>query len=115
MVDNSLQDPAYVDRPVAVLISSFTGSSGEAVAVAFHGQAEVRFFGQSTAGLTTANELVELSDGALIALTMSNFTDRLGLQYGQGISVQPDEATADFTEAESAAVEWLLAHPACTS
>ncbi len=115
MVDNSLQDPAYVDRPVAVLISSFTGSSGEAVAVAFHGQVEARFFGQSTAGLTTSNELVELSDGALIALTMSNFTDRLGLQYGQGISVQPDEATTDFTDAESAAVEWLLAHPACTS
>ena len=75
---------------------------------------EVRFFGQPTAGLTTSNEPVELSDGALIALTMSVFTDRLGHQYGQGVSVQPDEATADFTQAENAAVEWLLAHPACT-
>jgi C-terminal processing protease CtpA/Prc len=114
MVDNSSQGTDYVERPIAVLISSFTGSSGEAVAVAFHGQAGVRFFGQPTAGLTTSNELVELSDGALIALTMSNFTDRLGQQYGQGIPVEPDEATADFAEAESAAVEWLLTQGACS-
>lgn len=113
MVDNSLEAPTHLGRPIAVLISSFTGSSGEAVAVAFHGQEGVRFFGQPTAGLTTSNEPVELSDGALIALTMSNFTDRLGLQYGQGISVEPDEPTADFSTAENAAVEWLLTQAAC--
>lgn len=114
MTDNSLDDPVGLGQPVAVLIGSLTGSSGEAVAVAFHGQDGVRFFGQPTAGRTTSNEPLELSDGAIIALTMSNFTDRLGRQYGQSIAVEPDQPTATPADAETAALVWLLGQSACS-
>lgn len=109
------QGGSDVRSPVAVMIGSLTGSSGEAVAVAFHGQSNVRFFGQPTAGLTTSNEPVELSDGALMILTMSNFTDRHGTQYGQNIPVVPDVEIAPRTDPQASAIEWLRAHPACTS
>ena len=105
MVDNSLPDPNNLRAPVAVLIGSLTGSSGEAVAVAFRGQEGTRYFGQSTAGLTTSNEPVELSDGAIIALTMSNFTDRHGRQYGQNTPVEPEQPTATSAETENSAIE----------
>jgi len=114
MTANSRPNPKYEGLPVAVLISSHTGSSGEAVAIAFHGQEESRFFGQPTAGLTTSNEPVELSDGAIIALTMSNFTDRLNRQYGQNTPIEPDHTTAGFTESENSAVEWLHNQPICS-
>ena len=107
-------DVSDAKHPAAVIIGAHTGSSGEAVAVAFRGQQDVRFFGQPTAGLTTSNEPVELSDGAVMILTMSNFTDRHGVQYGQDMSIEPDTAIAPPTDAEAAAVEWLHAHPACT-
>lgn len=115
MADNSLPSPSNQGLPVAVLIGRNTGSSGEAVAIAFHGQDDARFFGQSTAGLTTSNEPVELSDGAIIALTMSNFTDRFNRQYGQDTPVEPDQPTRSFTEAETAAVDWLDSQPTCTA
>lgn len=97
--------------PVAVLIGPRTGSSGEATAIAFHGRPDTRFFGQATAGLTTANEPLALSDGALLILTMSVFTDRSGLSFGQDIPVLPDQETDGNPTPD--AVERLLAHPRC--
>jgi C-terminal processing protease CtpA/Prc len=114
MTTNSRPNPNHEGLPVAVLISTHTGSSGEAIAIAFHGQEASRFFGQPTAGLTTSNEPVELSDGAIIALTMSNFTDRLDRQYGQNTPIEPDHTTAGFTESENSAVEWLHTQPTCS-
>jgi C-terminal processing protease CtpA/Prc len=108
MVSNS-HDPnaAVLDSPVAVLIGSLTGSSGEATTTAFHGRPNTRLFGQSTAGLTTSNEPVALSDGAMIALTMSVFTDRNGHQFGQGISIEPDEPLGSTEDPLDAATTWL--------
>lgn len=118
MVSNGMDGDAPERRPTAVLIGGRTGSSGEAVTVAFHGADEARFFGYPTAGLTTANEPVYLSDGAILALTMSVFTDRTGLEYGIGKRVDPDETigsfrTADGEEVVARAAEWLEEHPAC--
>ena len=61
------------------------------------------------AGLTTSNEPLFLSDGAMMALTMSAFTDRNGMTYGQNISIDPDEAISG--DPTSAATEWLLRQP----
>src|SRR5262249_2705971 len=47
---------------VAVLTDGKTASSGEAVAIAFRGRPKTRSFGQSTAGLSTSNEVFPLSD-----------------------------------------------------
>lgn len=74
---------------VAVLIDRRTGSSGEAIAIAFRGRPETRFFGDHTEGASTANDVVKLSDGASMWLTVGVDADRTGKQYMEGFD--PDE------------------------
>ena len=74
---------------VAVLIDRRTGSSGEAVAIAFRGRPKTRFFGEHTQGVSTANDIIKLSDGASMALTIGVDADRTGRQYLEGFD--PDE------------------------
>ena len=92
------------DAPVAVLLGPKTGSSGEMTAIAFAGRPATRSFGQPTAGLTTANGPVVLSDGAVLVLTSANVEDRLGQRYEGPMT--PDETTAPDA-AEAAALAWL--------
>jgi len=80
--------PAYI----AVIIGPRTASSGEILALAFRDQANVRFFGQSTAGATTGNRSIRLSNGGLLALTTSRIRDRSGhVQQGP---IEPDVISA---------------------
>jgi hypothetical protein len=74
---------------VAVLIDRRTGSSGEAIAIAFRGRPKTRFFGEHTEGTSTANNVVKLSDGASIWLTIGVDADRTGKKYLEGFG--PDE------------------------
>ena len=74
---------------VAVLIDNWTGSSGEAVAIAFRGRPRTRFFGEHTQGVSTVNETFQLSDGASMWLTIGVDADRTGKQYLNGLD--PDE------------------------
>jgi carboxyl-terminal processing protease len=92
------------DAPVAVLIGPTTASSGEMVAIAFVGRKDARTFGAPSAGFTTANVPHVLSDGAVLAVTVSKVGDRTGRVY-QGAMV-PDEETG-VEDAHSAAVAWL--------
>lgn len=98
--------PAYVAKtaraPIAVLISDGTMSSGEVVAIAFSGMANARFFGEKTNGLTTANEIFPLPDGADLVLADADETDRNGRAFPDGIS--PDEpVTSDWRQIGNAA------------
>ncbi len=78
------------DTPnVAVLIDGGTGSSGEAIAIAFRGRPHTRFFGEHTEGVSTVNETFALSDGASMWLTIGVGADRSGKQYLDGFA--PDE------------------------
>lgn len=77
---------------VAVLIDRSTGSSGEALAVAFRGRPRTRFFGEHTEGVSTVNEVFALSDGASLWLTIGTQADRSGKQYPDGLA--PDEFVA---------------------
>lgn len=74
------------DIPIALLTSRQTGSSGEATLVAFLGRPNTRTFGQATAGLSTGNASISLSDGALLLLTTSSYADRTGKVYGHEIT-----------------------------
>jgi carboxyl-terminal processing protease len=74
---------------VAVLIDHSTGSSGEALAIAFRGRPQTRFFGEHTQGASTVNEVFALSDGASLWLTIGTQADRSGKQYPDGLA--PDE------------------------
>jgi C-terminal processing protease CtpA/Prc len=98
---------------VAVLIDRSTGSSGDAIAVAFRGRPNTRFFGEHTQRDSTANQTFTLSDGASLWLTVSVQADRTGRQYLDGLA--PDEvfpATTHVTQPANdpvlqAALDWL--------
>lgn len=111
----ALDSPSYVLRhpapPVAVLLGPKTGSSGEAVALAFRGRPATRSFGQETAGFSTANKPTRLSDGSILLLTGSISVDR-NLQ-SDGRKLKPDVAVSDSDDAEVAARSWLLGQPQC--
>lgn len=98
---------------VAVLIDSGTGSSGEAIAIAFRGRPHARFFGEHTEGVSTVNEVFALSDGASMWLTIGVQADRSGKQYLNGLG--PDEVIQygdeilpdDKDPVLQAALKWL--------
>lgn len=71
--------PRRLAGPVAVLTSELTASSGEAVALSFRGLPHVRSYGTPTRGLSTANEVVPLKDGALLVITTATMADRHGV------------------------------------
>lgn len=102
---------------VAVLIDNWTGSSGEAVAIALRGRPRTRFFGEHTQGVSTVNEVFELSDGASMWLTIGVGADRTGKQYLNGLD--PDETVKGPNPPVSPendpvvmqAVKWLKRNP----
>lgn len=105
--------------PVAVLTSVNTASSGEAIVIAFRGRPNTRSFGSYTTGLTTANQLYLLSDGAGINLTNARDADRTGQVYEERI--YPDEIVDDVKQftflmdeaIPQPAIDWLMGQPAC--
>lgn len=104
---------ASADAPVAVLVGPGTGSSGEVVALAFRGRPRTTLVGTPTAGLTTGNDFVDLSDGAILNVTTSVYADRTGRTYGG--PVEPDLIVADPGAEEDptleAALRWLADLP----
>lgn len=91
------------NKKKAVLISSKTGSSGEAIAVSFKGSNKTMFFGQKTKGLSTANQGFKLSDGAIIFLTSAIFADRNKKVYG--IPIEPEYYGLN---AKEIAINWIM-------
>ena len=95
--------------PVALLTTTRTASSGEAVLVAFCGRPNTCRFGTPTRGLTTANEGFPLPDGATISVTVATFVDRLGRVYGQAIA--PDQyVDGDEHQIQTRAAAWIHAN-----
>lgn len=86
-LSNGMSD--FVDQsPMAVLIDRNTVSSGEAVTISLQCRTRTRFFGERTAGLSTCNESIKLSDGAQLFLTTAVEADRNKRVYSNGI--EPD-------------------------
>lgn len=98
------------DLPVALLFGPRTASSGEMTAIALIGRHDVRSFGATTAGFTTGNAPIALSDGGTLVLTGTYIRGRDGHEY-QG-PVIPD-VPVDPAGAEAVATAWLAAQPAC--
>ena len=89
--------------PVAVLTDAMTGSSGEAIMLAFRGLENSRSFGGPTAGYASANTTVEMPDGARILLTTAHNKARTGEMFGED-PIEPDLVTVS---AERAARDWI--------
>ena len=91
--------------PVAVLISERTASSGEQALLAFRGMANVRTFGQPTAGYASVNTAIPLYTGRTMVLTVGTTTARTGEEFGDE-PIAPDEIR-EADEAPAAAQEWI--------
>ena len=70
---------------IAVLIGNRTSSSSEAVAISTKSISNARLFGSRTAGLTTANQPIEISEGEFLILTTAMDADRNKKEYPEGI------------------------------
>ena len=100
-----------IQTPVAILIDSNTGSSGEFTAIALRSLPRVRLFGSPSAGYTTSNTSFQLDDGAFLFLAtgyMADFNKNTFIPC-----IVPDEVVAagDAKEADrtiDAARNWLL-------
>lgn len=102
-----------VNKPVkiALLIDDLTASSGEMATVALLGLPNVKTFGQTSAGYTTVNMTVTLSNGSLINLATGFYADRTGKEYRENIV--PDVVVNDTSNTINdgvvdAAKKWLL-------
>lgn len=72
--------------PIAFLIDRGTASSGEALAVIFHGRKNTRSFGEKTYGASTSTRGIKLSDSLNLVIAISTFQDRNGKLYIDGVS-----------------------------
>ena len=98
----SLPLPSFQPDYIAIVLGPRTASSGEITALLFKGQSNVRFFGQRTAGVPTANRVFPLPNGGTLALTTSVTLDRNGNKYSAPIV--PDLVT---DEPIDAAGSWI--------
>lgn len=118
-IRGSIFVPNHPDLPVALLFGKLTHDAGELVAVAFQGRANVRTFGEPTAGVPHLNLHTPLSDGASLGVSGAVARDRAGKLYDEPIS--PDEKVIiDWRRLGRpddpvimAAQEWLAAQLVC--
>ncbi|MFZ4262624.1 S41 family peptidase [Sphingobacterium sp. HJSM2_6] len=95
-------------QKIACLMSQMTASSGEMTLISLLGKPNTKSFGYPTAGLTSANSFVELSDGSALSLAGSYVRDRTDKIY-RG-SIQPDVLinAKTFEEVLAQLENWIL-------
>lgn len=74
--DASTQQPTHTVPLIAVAVGPRSSSSGEIVPIMFHGQENVRLFGQRTSGKSTANTTFPLPNGGFAHITTAVTLDR---------------------------------------
>ena len=72
---------------VAVLLSRYTASSGELVALAFEGRPNTRFIGEATAGYTTGTGFDAIDDDLIMLISEDLFIDRDKNRYERHVDV----------------------------
>lgn len=93
-----------IGRPMAVLSSKRTASSGEAVLIALQGQRNVKTFGQNSCGQSSANRMFKLKSGNQLTLTVSHMADKHKQRFGGPVAtdVQTETPYQD-------AIAWITA------
>ncbi len=99
------QQPSHPAILIAVAVGPRTSSSGEIVPIMFHGQENVRLFGQRTSGQSTANSTFPLPNGGTANVTTAVTLDRHGRVFDTFI--EPETLTQQPL-AESA--RWISSH-----
>ncbi len=106
--------------PIAVLFDGGTGSSGEAVVIAFAGRPNSKTFGSRSAGFATVNRGLRLADGANMVVTTGHNADRRGQSYGDQLNPDitvalPSGWPSPTDRVSAAAEEWLTTQGSCLS
>lgn len=84
-----VSDNIPCDANVAVIISRYTVSSGEAVATTFKGRPNSTFFGEATGGLTTVTNWESIDEELTMSIAISYYADRNNNVFEKNIP--PDE------------------------
>lgn len=97
---------------VVVLLSRYTISSGELVAIAFKGRKNTIFIGEDTAGYTTGNGYDKINDELVLVISQDVFIDRDKKRYDNkvGVDEQIEFQHTEFLENDNQlnrAKEWL--------
>jgi carboxyl-terminal processing protease len=106
--------PLFKNAPkVAVLLSRWTVSSGELVAIAFKGRPGTAFFGESTGGYTSNTNWEIISKELILSISSGIYCDRNGTIYRQNIPVDyelPFELVKDKEQDKCIleAKKWLI-------
>ncbi|MFH6943168.1 S41 family peptidase [Flavobacterium sp. FlaQc-50] len=79
------------NRPIYILTSKKTASSGEFIVASFKGQKNVKIIGCNTQGLTSDNSEFRLIDNAILKITTGILMDRNKTEYREiGKGIAPD-------------------------
>ena len=94
------------------MLSRYTISSGELVAVAFKGRPYTRFFGESTAGYTTGNSYEHVTNDLILMISEDVFMDRNKVTYHNKVKVDEliefqHNTTLEDDNQVNRAVKWL--------
>lgn len=90
--------------PTAILTDEWTGSSGEAVLLAFRGLENVCSFGSPTAGYASTNTIFRLYDGTQIVLTIGA---DVALRTGEVFCEEPIQPDVLTDNPEQEATAWI--------
>lgn len=83
-----------VSVPLVVLINGGSASASEILAAALHEQREIPLIGEQTFGKGSVQELVELSDGATIRVTIARWHTPRGREIDEN-GIRPSVAVTD--------------------
>lgn len=75
------------NEKIAVLLSRYTISSGEMVAVTFKGRENTKFIGEETAGYTTGNGYDPINDELVLVISQDVYIDRNKKKYENKVGV----------------------------
>ncbi|GAB3222625.1 hypothetical protein GCM10027346_00630 [Hymenobacter seoulensis] len=101
------------DKPIAVLLSGMTASSGEIVAISLRGRPVTRSFGEPTYGATTANESYLISGTSYLTIAGLQDADRNQVAYKTHLTpdvlITSGDNFTDLTKDAkvAAALKWL--------
>ncbi len=99
--------------PVALLTSPFTVSAGEMVVASFAGRRNAISIGDTTGGLVTSNETIQVDEETVLILNTGYVADRTGKLYKTAIPpdiLLPDGYNFENLSADKhvqAAIHWL--------
>ncbi len=100
------------EEKVVVLLSRYTISSGEMVAVTFKGRDNTLFIGEETAGYTTGNGFDPINEELVLIISQDVFADRNNTSYSKRVGVDEyikfqHDTSFDNDLQITRAIEWL--------